>query len=71
MEMTIGIVKGGIEGAGADEGREFGEEGRDGASLVEKGREEAMVEFDGVSKVLEVKHEFSESIGEASHQLES
>ena len=70
MEMTIGIVKGGIEGAGANESSEFGEEGGDSASLVEKGREEAMVEFDRVSKVLEVTQEFSESIGEASHELE-
>jgi len=54
MEMTIGIVEGGIKGAGADEGREFGEERRDGASLVEKGRKEAVVQFDGVAKVLEV-----------------
>lgn len=29
-----------------------------------------MVEFDGVTKVLEVTQEFSESIGEASHELE-
>lgn len=36
MEMTISIVKRGIEGAGAYEGGEFGEEGGDGASLVEK-----------------------------------
>lgn len=68
--MTIGIVEGGIEGAGTDERSEFGEKGGDATSLIEKGGEQSVVEFDGVTEVLEVAQEFSESVGELSHELE-